>query len=92
MNANDIFGRTDARKKSVDILMSIPDGTKTLIVDISGEGSPTISGTYGFFDSLISLKTNIEMIKVYYPFDLYYKNCLIDKYANQPNIEFTSKD
>lgn len=32
------------------------------------------------------------MIKVYYPFDLYYKNCLIDKYANQPNIEFTSKD
>ena len=92
LNANDIFGRTDARKKSVDILMSIPDGTKTLIVDISGEGSPTMSGTYGFFDSLISLKTNIEMIKVYYPFDLYYKNCLIDKYANQPNIEFTSKD
>lgn len=91
LKVTDIFGRAEAYKKSFEMLMTIPDGTKTLIIDIGGEFSPAMSATYGFFDGLVSLKSNIEQIKVYYPFDLYYKECLIEKYSNHTNIEFISK-
>lgn len=91
-DANEVLGRSEANALAINKLSEIPNGTETLIIDITGKINPAISTSYAFFDRLVSLKPNVNQIIVYIPFDLYYKDSLIAHYSDIENLCFKSKD
>lgn len=90
-NAKDIFGRGAAERFVLNELMKVPTGCEKIIVDICGQANPAISCSFAVIDKLLQLKSTEQTVVVYLPENLYYKENIIDKYSNLPNVDIKIK-
>ena len=72
-------------------LMKVPTGCEKIIVDICGQANPAISCSFAVIDKLLQLKSTEQTVVVYLPENLYYKENIIDKYSNLPNVDIKIK-
>ncbi len=91
-NASDIFGRVGAKSFVINELTRVPTDCEKIIVDICGQANPAISCSFAVIDMLLLLKTEIQKIVVYLPENLYYKEYIINKYSNLPDVDIKIKE
>ena len=91
-NAKDIFGREHAVSFAVKELSKVPTNSEKIIVDICGEANPAISCSFAVIDMLLQLRTDNKKIVIYLPENLYYKENIIDKYGNMPDVDVKIKE
>lgn len=91
LKAHEVFGRSEAQKMAFSEFVKIPKNKK-IVIDISGQINPAISSVYAIFDMLLELKSNQQVINIYLPGNLYYKDSLIERYKNNADLRFFVKD
>ena len=91
-DAKDIFGRGQAERFAMKELSKVPADSEKIIVDICGQVNPAISCSFAMIDMLLRLKTEDQKIVIYLPGNLYYKEDIIYKYNDLPNVDIKIKE
>ena len=90
-NANEFFGRVQAKGFVLNELCKVPMDCKKIIVDICGQVNPAISCSFVVIDMLLKLADK-QNIVIYLPENLYYKEDIIGKYGKLPNVYIKIKE
>lgn len=92
LSVQDVFGRIQMQELAVHEISKIPGDVNNIVIDIFGKVNPAISTVYSFFVLLQkSIKTK-QSVRVYLPNGLYYYSDLVEKFKDDPRIEFKLKN
>ena len=92
LSVQDVFGRIQMRELAIQEISKIPGDVSNIVIDIFGMVNPAISTVYSFFSLLQkSIKTK-QSVRVYLPNGLYYYSDLVEKFKDDPRIEFKLKN
>lgn len=91
-DANQIFGRGQAERYILSEFLKVPTDSKKIIVDISGQVNPAISCSLAVIDRLLQIRTENQQVVIYLPDNLYYKDDIMLKYCDEPNLIIKVKD